>query len=207
VPRSREMGPRLVQCGLHRGLLLYQAASSSIQPFDHNRHGPKMGGSGCALVLGVAGSTSNTMSRRPRPTSIPSSILMHPAVWPQEKWTENWRGGSAPFWERCARSPSNTKSSGPRPSSIPSDFLIHAAIWPQRIWAENWGGRLCPFGSGGAGSPSNTMWPGSRPTCMPSFILIRPTVWPQCTNVTDRQDRQTTSDITGRTVLQTVAQK
>jgi len=26
---------------------------------------------------------------------------------------------------------------------------------------------------------------------MPSFILIRPTVWPQCTNVTDRQDRQT----------------
>jgi len=27
---------------------------------------------------------------------------------------------------------------------------------------------------------------------VPSFILIRPiTVWPQCTNVTDREDRQT----------------
>jgi len=25
---------------------------------------------------------------------------------------------------------------------------------------------------------------------MPSFILISPTVWPQCTNVTDRQNRQ-----------------
>jgi len=45
---------------------------------------------------------------------------------------------------------------------------------------------------------------------MPSFILIRQTIWPQYTNVTDRQtyrtDRQR-SDCTGRTVLQTVAQK
>jgi len=50
---------------------------------------------------------------------------------------------------------------------------------------------LCPFGEGGPGSPSNTVWPGLRPTCTPSFILLRPTVWPQCTNVTDRTDRQT----------------
>jgi len=38
---------------------------------------------------------------------------------------------------------------------------------------------------------------------MPSFILIRRTVWPQCTNVTDRSDRQTDrqrSDSIGRTV-------
>jgi len=41
---------------------------------------------------------------------------------------------------------------------------------------------------------------------MPSFILIRPTVWPQCTNVTDRTDRQRT-DSTGRIILQTAAQK
>jgi len=39
--------------------------------------------------------------------------------------------------------------------------------------------------------------------------LIHPTVWPQYTNVTERQDRQTTqwSDSIGRTVLQTVTQK
>jgi len=44
---------------------------------------------------------------------------------------------------------------------------------------------------------------------MPSVILIHPTVWPQYTNVTDRQDRtdRQWSDSTGRTVLQTVAQK
>jgi len=55
-------------------------------------------------------------------------------------------------------------------------------------------------------SPSNTMWPEPRPTCVPSFVLIRPTVWPQCTNVTDRQDRQRTDSI-GRTVLHRVAQQ
>jgi len=55
-------------------------------------------------------------------------------------------------------------------------------------------GVCVPLGEGEAGSPSNTLWPGTRPTCMPSFILIRPTVWPQCTNVTDRQDRQNRTD-------------
>ena len=63
-----------------------------------------------------------------------------------------------------------------------------------------------PLWGGDAGSPSETMWPGPRPTCMLSSILIRPTVLPQCTNVTDRQDRQR-SDSIGQTVLQTVAQK
>jgi len=92
------------------------------------------------------------------------------------------------FWGRGAGSPSSTMWPASKPTSIPSGVLIHPAIWPQQIWAENWG--LCPFEGGGAGSPYNPMWPGPKPTCMPSFILIDPTVWPQCTNVTDRQDRQ-----------------
>jgi len=33
-------------------LLPYQAASSSIQPFGHNRHGPKIGWGGCAHFSG-----------------------------------------------------------------------------------------------------------------------------------------------------------
>jgi len=61
----------------------HHAASSSSQPFGYNRHGPKLGGVGCALFLGVAGSTSNTMLRRPRPTSVPSGTVIHAAVWPQ----------------------------------------------------------------------------------------------------------------------------
>jgi len=47
---------------------------------------------------------------------------------------------------------------------------------------------------------------------MTSAILIQPAVWPQYTNVTERtgEDRQTDrqrTESTGRTVLQTVAQK
>ena len=37
-----ELGPRLIQYCLGQGLLLYQVASSSIQPFSHNRHGKKL---------------------------------------------------------------------------------------------------------------------------------------------------------------------
>jgi len=36
-PLRGELGPRLIQCGLGRGLLPYQVVSSSIQLFGHNR--------------------------------------------------------------------------------------------------------------------------------------------------------------------------
>jgi len=45
-----------------------------------------------------AGSLSNTKSPDLRPTSIPSGILMHAAIWPQYKWAKNWGGGSALFF-------------------------------------------------------------------------------------------------------------
>jgi len=38
---------------------------------------------------------SNTISSGPRPISIPSGILIHPAVWPQRTWDAN--GGCAPL--------------------------------------------------------------------------------------------------------------
>jgi len=43
APFAGELGPRLTPCGLGRGLLPYQVASSSIQPFCHNRHRLKTG--------------------------------------------------------------------------------------------------------------------------------------------------------------------
>ena len=58
-PFRAELGSRLIQCGLGRGLLPYQVMSLSIQPFGHNKHGPKL--VGVPSVLGVAGSPSNTM--------------------------------------------------------------------------------------------------------------------------------------------------
>ena len=80
----------------------------------------KLGRGLCPLSGNGAGSPSNTNSPGLRPTSIPSGILMHPAVWPQQKWAENWRGGSVPFWGKRTVSPSNTKSPGLRPTCVPS---------------------------------------------------------------------------------------
>jgi len=42
---------------------------------------PKVGAA--VLLPWGAGSPSNTMSPGPRPTSVPSGILIHPTVWPQ----------------------------------------------------------------------------------------------------------------------------
>jgi len=44
--------------------------------------------------LGRAGSPSNAMSPRPRPTSLSSDVLIQPAV-----WAGNW--GLCPFWGEC----------------------------------------------------------------------------------------------------------
>jgi len=45
--------------------------------------GRRVGGAAVPLLGEGAGSPSNTMSPEPSHTSIPSDILMHPAVWPQ----------------------------------------------------------------------------------------------------------------------------
>jgi len=45
--------------------------------------GRKEQGGCCAPFCGGAGSPSNTMWLGPRPTSMPSGILIHPTVWPQ----------------------------------------------------------------------------------------------------------------------------
>jgi len=102
-------------------------------------------------------------------------------------------GGSAPFLGRGQLGPIQHKVAWAEAylhTKWHLDSYCHIAIWSQRIWAENCGRGLCPFRGGGAGSPSNTLWPGPRPTYTPSFILIHPSVWPQCTDVTDRTDKQ-----------------
>jgi len=124
-----------------------------------------------------AGSPSNTMS--PRPTSVPSGILIHPAVWQQQTWAENWGamrpcpfGGLGLHVTQCGHPRL-------RPNSTTNGILVHPGVWPQQTWAENWG-LLCSF-LGRAGSPSNTMPPGLRHTSVPSGILIHSAIWPQHT--------------------------
>ena len=70
--RGGELSPHITQCRLGR----------DIQPFGHNRYGPKIGGSDPFLGRG-AGSPSNTVWPEPRPICMLSFILIHPTVWPQ----------------------------------------------------------------------------------------------------------------------------
>jgi len=71
----------------------------------------------------------------PRPTFAPSGTLIHPVVWPQQTWAENWGGGAVPpflggsgwvpvqhnvVW---AEAYLHTKWN--------LGILIHLAVWPQ----------------------------------------------------------------------------
>jgi len=60
---------------------------------------------------------------------IPSSTWIHPVVWPQQTWAENWGSGCDPL--EGAGSPSNTMWRGPRPTSSLSFTWIHPTVWPQ----------------------------------------------------------------------------
>jgi len=124
-----ELGPHLAQFCLGRGLSPYQVASSSIQPFGHNRHGPKIGA--LPLLGRRTGSPCNTMSPGSRPTFLPSGILIHPAIWPQQIWAEQIVRGSCALLGWGAVSPSNTVWPGPRTTCMPSVILIHLTISPQ----------------------------------------------------------------------------
>ena len=123
-----ELGPRLTQCGLGQGLLPYQVASSSIEPFSHNRHGPKIGWGAVPFFLG---------------SWVP---IKDKVAWAEACLCNKWHlgpsshlatidmglklGGSVPFLGRGAGSPSSTMWPGPRPTCVPSFILIHPAVWP-----------------------------------------------------------------------------
>jgi len=130
----------------------------------------------CPFFVQGSWTPSSTTWPGPKPTSMPSAILMHPAVWPQRTWAENWGGGSVPFLGMGQLGSDLTQS------LLGRGLSSHLATTDmgQKL------ARLCPFGGAVAGSPSNTMWPGPRPTCMPSFILIHPTIWPQYSFVNGR---------------------
>ena len=69
-PLLDELGPHLTQCRMGRRVPPYEVTSLSIQPFGHNRHGPKIGA--CVPIFWEgAGSPSNTVW--PRPISMSSS--------------------------------------------------------------------------------------------------------------------------------------
>ena len=102
-----------------------QVPSRSIQPFGHNKYGPKIrGGLRPLYGEGGAGSPSNTKSPGPRPIAIPSGVLIYAAIWPQRIWTEIV--GCTLLGEGVL---------GPHltqwPTCLPSFILIRQTVWPQ----------------------------------------------------------------------------
>ena len=82
---------------------VYLRTKWQLDPFSryysHNRH------SGAAVPLCLCGggtlqSICNTMWHGPTPTSVPSGILIHPAVWPQQIWAKNWGRLCPGLWGR-----------------------------------------------------------------------------------------------------------
>ena len=58
-------------------------ATDTIQPFGHNRNWPNIGEWLQPLFGEAAGFPYNTKLPGLRPTSMPSTVLIHPAIWPQ----------------------------------------------------------------------------------------------------------------------------
>jgi len=90
---------------------------------------------GCAPFWGGgAGSPSNTMSLRSRPTFLQIGILIHQAIWPQQIWADN-RGHVSPG-EGGSGYPSSTMWPGPSPTYLLSFILIRLTVWPLHVYTN-----------------------------------------------------------------------
>ena len=117
----------------------------------------------------------NTMWPGPRPTFVPSGILIHPPVWPQQTWAKNW--GALPLGGRwsCVRIKHNV-------ARAEAYLRTKWHLDPSSRWAIIEMGRklgdCVPFGRGPV-SPSNTVSFRPMPTSLPSGVLIHPAIWRQ----------------------------
>ena len=114
----------------------------------HNR---TVGITGVGIAVGYV---PNTKSPRPRPTSIPSGVLVHPAVWPQRTLPES-----------CGPCPFRGGELGPHLRQSRLGCLATTEIGRKL-------GALPCFAGRGTGSPSSTLWPGPRPT-----LAITEQIW------------------------------
>ena len=85
-------------------LVAKKFASSTITPVDiHESSLPYSSWGSADVPLSVGALELGphlTMWPQPRPTSVPSGILIHPAVWPQQTWAESL--GTVPIFGGAA---------------------------------------------------------------------------------------------------------
>jgi len=129
------LGSHLTQSPLGWGLPPYQVTKCQWHPDACSRLtttevGWKLGRGLCPLFGRVERGPHLTKSLGLRPSSIPSGILIHAAIWPQQIWAENWVGAQ-PLWGRQSWIPSNTMWPGPMPTCMSSFMLMRPTLWPQ----------------------------------------------------------------------------
>jgi len=122
----QELVPRLKQCGLGRGLLPYQVASSSIQQFGHNGHEPKTGFGAVPFFLRELG-PHRSQSPWAKPYLHTKWHLSPSSRLPQQTLAENW--GLCPF--RGGELGPHLTQRRLGPTAVPGCILIHTAVWPQ----------------------------------------------------------------------------
>jgi len=94
---------------------------------------------------GKVGPPPNTMWPGPKPTTLPSGTLIHPAVWPHQTWAADYLDAGKAFtrkfrmwgllchfpWGGGTGAPPNIVWPEPRPTCMPSFILIRPTVWPQ----------------------------------------------------------------------------
>ena len=131
---SRWLGPHLTQCRSGRGLPSYQVASWSIESFDQNRYGPKIGELCPFWARGT--SPCNAMWPGPRPTRMSSFILIRPTVWPRYTNVTDRAGqtDSGPIAYRANRF-TNGRPKMEKKSPYLGNFTDRHKIWPcDAVW-------------------------------------------------------------------------
>jgi len=130
--KFRGLGPHLRRSPLGWGLPPHQVASWCMQPFGHNRNGPKIGEGGSAPFLGRIERGLHLTQSRLGWGLDPYQV----ASWSMQPFVPNRYGpkigwGLCPFGGAGAGSPSNTMWPGTRPTCVPSFVLIRSTVWPQ----------------------------------------------------------------------------
>ena len=101
------------------------------RPFGRNRHGRKARAV-VPLSVGELGPHIHNIARA-EATSVPSGIVIHPAIWPQWPWAEKCGSAVLCRFPWGAGSPSKAMWPWPRPIFVPSGILIQPAVWPQQL--------------------------------------------------------------------------
>jgi len=116
--RGGELGLHLTQCPMGRGLPLYQVGAVwSIQPFGHNRHGPKIGGCGPFLAGEELGPH---LTQCGIGCGLPSYQVSFWSIQPLTTIDIGRKLGAVPLW-----------GAGSQSNSIPNGILTHPTVWPQ----------------------------------------------------------------------------